>query len=173
MIVITLLIYVFIPFIFYDYLAELTAAFVGVLIAFNLAFNLETYTESQKNKRDRKDLLLSLRGELERIEGTPINEEIYPDIWDSAISSGKLGLLVSSQLIKLTGIYRRIRELNKERQRVNQYREDYETSTSGRGVTRKDLYERWKGWELTHKTNTYNLKQKIEKIIQDKELWEG
>jgi len=113
---------------------------------------IDRYWESEKKKQDRKDLLRSLRAELAAIKGTPSTEGIYPDIWDSVISSGKLSdLLISEQILRLTDIYKGIREVNYERRRI-------------------DL--RARDQILTHETHTVNLNQKIERILQDKELWE-
>lgn len=152
---------------YFDFFTKFSAAVLGVL----LAFLIDRYWESEKKNEDRKDLSKSLRVELEKIKLTPITEEIYPDIWDSAISSGKLSLLLSEQVNKLTDLYRRIRELNNERRLVRKCQEDYETGPVNLPSQREKYYKRWKDWELTHKINMDNLNQKIEKILQDKELW--
>ena len=159
--------------IYLETVAALTIEFSAGCFGVLFGFNIDRTIKKKGRKEDKTKLENALRTEFGIIKGTPLEKGIYPDIWDSAKSSGRLdNLLNIDQVIKLAQIYRSIRELDIERKKVKQYQEDYETSASGRGVTRKDLYERWKGWELTHKTNTQNLNQQIEKILQDRKLWQ-
>ena len=163
-IVIYFILFFFAPSYFRDFAPEVLAVLLGLLIG----FGIDRYIDSYKKERDKKDLLSALSNELKTIKGTAITDRIYPDIWDSAISSGKLSnLLNPEQEIELTKVYRSIRELDNERERVMQAKEDL-------GIWGKESmsYRRFRDMELTHKTHTDNLNKMIEKVLQDKELWE-
>ena len=54
----------------------------------------------------------------------------HPDIWDSAIASGKLYLLDPEQQTKLTNVYRIIKGTDYEAVRVRDAKEDFEITHS-------------------------------------------
>jgi len=103
---------------FQDFYTKFVAGFLGVLIG----FNLDRIVESSGNRHDKKILLHTLRNELIEINKmlvspSPITGDasmLYPDIWDSAISSGQLKLLDLEQITKLSKIYRLIKSIEFE-----------------------------------------------------------
>ena len=157
-----------------SYFRDFAPEFLAVLLGLVIVFGSDRYIESWKKDQDREDLLRALRVELGRIRETPITEGIYPDIWDSSVSSGKLSALLSSkQVIKLTEIYRSIRELDNERRLVEQAEEDCYHYTGGSADKQAgDLRKRWQAKKLTHENNTHDTNKKIETILQDEKLWD-
>lgn len=160
-------------FVFMSYYFDFVTEFLAVVLGIALVFYIDRYSESEKNKQDRRDLLRNLRVELVTIKGTAKDKRIYTDIWDSAISSGKLSSLISSQqVIKLTRIYRSIRELDNERRLVEQIEEDYYSLPGATlDAAKSKLFQRLQNKKTTHENNTHELNEMIEEILQDEELW--
>ncbi len=91
---------------------ELVVTFSGVF----LAFMLDRAIDWRKKQQAKKELLKNLACELNRVKDSLTGEAkgLYPDVWDSTIASGKLDLLNSKQLMKLTNVYRKIKETDYE-----------------------------------------------------------
>ena len=101
--------------------------FFAVLLAFITGIGTDRLVEERRNRQERKALLNALRIELEAIKEIAITrrERLYPDEWDSAISSGQLRLLSFQQKKKLAKIFRFITEIDYERRLVKDAEEDY------------------------------------------------
>jgi hypothetical protein len=71
-------------------------------------------------KFNAKKMLRNLACELNRMKDNLTGDayRLYPDIWDSAIASGKLYLLEPEQQTKLTNVYRIIKGTDYEAVRV-------------------------------------------------------
>jgi hypothetical protein len=97
-------------------IAEAVVTFTGVF----LAFSLDRYIDREKEQKARKELLRNIMEELERIKDELLGEAklLYTDIYDSAVTSGKLDLLNTEQLTKLTNVYRKIKEQEHEATRI-------------------------------------------------------
>jgi hypothetical protein len=95
---------------------ELSVTFFGVF----LAFMLGRLIDWKKEQQAKKELLKNLSCELNEIKKGLTGDayRLYPDVWDSAVSSGQLDLLDSEQLSKLTKVYRIIKGTDYEAIRV-------------------------------------------------------
>jgi len=86
----------------------------------------------EKRKTSKKELLKNLSSELNEFKKS-LSEDIdklYPDIWDSAVASGRLELLDSEQLTKLTNAYRKIKGTDYDATRVREAQESFNESMS-------------------------------------------
>lgn len=143
---------------------QLAVTFLGVF----LAFSLDRAIDWGKRKQDRRDLLHDLREELEESKKKLTSQGIllYPDIWESAISSGQIRLLNSEQVTKLARVYRFIKGTDYEATRVRDVGEDYE----GKRL-REDsiaLSERWRELSTILKQREAKLRNMIEEILKEK-----
>jgi hypothetical protein len=102
---------------------ELAVTFSGVF----LAFMLDRVIDWRKEQQAKKELLKNLSCELNELKKSLTGDayKLYPDIWDSAVTSGKLELLNSEQLTKLTNVYRKIKGTDYEAVRVRDAKEAY------------------------------------------------
>jgi hypothetical protein len=138
------------------------ATFLGVFVG----FYLNRYWESEKKNEDRKDLLRSLRNELEGIEKKLCHANLlYPDIWESAVSSGKLLLLSPEYLFKLKPIYNYIEGIEYEAQRLRDVKEDFKRTGS------EEQLQRWVTDSKIQIKKETELQLRIHELLQDKELW--
>jgi hypothetical protein len=107
---------------------ELVVTFSGVF----LAFMLNRLIDWRKELKTKKELLRNLACELKRMKDNLTGDayRLYPDIWDSAIASGKLDLLDPEQQTKLTNVYRIIKGTDYEAVRVRDAKESFEITHS-------------------------------------------
>lgn len=86
---------------------ELLVTFAGVF----LAFMLDRLIDWRKDQKTKQELLRNLALELNRVKESLVSEasRLNHDIYDSAVASGKLILLTSEQLMKITNVYIKIR----------------------------------------------------------------
>ena len=147
---------------FPSFLTEFTAGVLGILIGFGLDRRIDAW----KNERDKKDLLSDLRNELEEIKDKLKGVHLlYPDIWDSAISSGQIRLLNSEQVRKLASVYRYIKETDYEVLRLRDAEED-----SKRKPTSSTL-NRYLMLLYAYKSRRETCRKRIDEILQEK--WWG
>jgi hypothetical protein len=107
---------------------ELAVTFFGVF----LAFMLDRLIDWRKEQKAKEELLRNLACELNRMKDNLTGDayRLYPDIWDSAVSSGQLKLLDSDQLSKLTNVYRKIKDTDYEATRVREAKEAFDENMS-------------------------------------------
>lgn len=155
-------------FVFLGFLTEFTAGMLGVL----WAFSIERHRRLGKENRDRKDLLDDLRAELEEIKQTTSGKKdtrrqrLFPDVWESGVSSGQLRLLSSEQVKKLSKVYRYVKDLDNERRRVRDAEEEWEGM--GRHL-REDVYKkRYERLSVRLNIEENDLRKMIEEILQEK-----
>jgi len=148
---------------YFGFLTEFLAALLGVY----LAFTIDRYWESQKKKEDRKNLLDNLRAELERIDRKLGHANLlYPRVWQSAVSSGRLTLLFSSEeLSKLTKVYNFVEGIEYEAKRLRDAKEDFTRTRS------PEMYQRWGRDSKIEIEKEKVLQGWIEKLLQDEKLW--
>ena len=160
-------IFIFLQSIFLQFLAEFTAGFLGILIG----FSIERYRESGKKNQDRKDLLRDLHDELEEIKGKLTGKAfmLYPDIWDSAISSGQIRLLNSEQVTKLAKVYRQIKGTEYEAQWVRRAGEDHRSCDT---PLRDKLWRRWNTLSNIQRDREKKLRAEIDELLEEK-WWNG
>jgi hypothetical protein len=150
-------------------LLEFFVTFVGVF----LAFVLDRIIDKEKEQKARKELLRNLMNELKRIKDELTGEAklLYPDIYDSAVSSGKLDLLNMEQLTKLTNVYRKIKQQEYETMLLRDKKDVYEDN--------KDVYDKAHNLktriELAKLSNKNEhretaLKETIEKLLEEQWL---
>jgi hypothetical protein len=140
---------------------ELSVTFFGVF----LAFMLDRLIDWRKEQQAKKELLKNLSCELNELKKSLTGEalRLYPNIWDSAISSGKLELLNSEQLHKLTNVYRKIKETDYEAVRIRDAKEAYMLHMNPEA--RKD----WSILLNAHSTRMEETKALIDEVL--KERW--
>ena len=146
---------------------ELLITFLGVFLAFTLDRAIDMYY----NRRDRRDLLRDLHNELEETKGklTGAASMLYPDIWDSAISSGQIRLLKSEQVTKLARVYRRIKGTQYEAMRLRDAAEDYrKMSKTPSPDASVQLHARWLDYSIAHKKREEETRKMIEEILNEK-----
>ena len=113
------------------YALELAVTFSGVF----LAFMLDRLIDWRKDQKTKEELLRSLANELDRLKDTLTVEikevhRLFPNVWDSAIASGKLNLLDPKQLAKLAEVYRIIKETDYEAMRVRDAEDTFDETLS-------------------------------------------
>jgi len=92
---------------FVDFLVSWSAGILGIMPG----FTLDRKREQTKDDRVKKDFLALMRNELKEIRGkippqTTIPSMLYPEVWDSFVSSGLMRLLSAEQVTKLSSAYR-------------------------------------------------------------------
>lgn len=158
----TYILMVFLPSDFPNFWTEFIAGFLGVLIG----FNIERFSSSGEKKERKKDLLHKLCDELERIEKQLGHANLlYPNIWKSAVSSGSLMLLSSKDLLKLTPICNFIEGIEYEAKRLRDVKEDFMRTK------KVDMNLRWIKESAVQVEKENELKRRIQKLLQDEELW--
>ncbi|MDH5780895.1 MAG: hypothetical protein OEZ29_09920, partial [Candidatus Bathyarchaeota archaeon] len=93
---------------------------------------MKTPFQNEYRKKEKLSVLRTLR--IEEIEETRqklvgMGYLLYPDIWDSAISSGQIRLLNSEQVTILAEVYRFIKGTAYEAKRVRDFVEDRRRAT--------------------------------------------
>jgi hypothetical protein len=140
---------------------ELIVTFSGVF----LAFMLDRFIDWRKELKTKKELLKNLACELNRMKDSLTGDfyRLYPDIWDSAIASGKLDLLGPEQQTKLTNVYRIIKGTDYEAVRVRDAKEAFEITHSN---------EAQNNYSILSSRHTERMKKTIETIDEVlKESW--
>ena len=146
-------------------LPQLAVTFFGVF----LAFMLDRYIERRKKSQDRSNLLKDLCDELDGIKEKLTGEGHlhFPDIWDSAISSGQIRLLESDQVRKLASVYRDVRRIEYEAMRVRDLAEEYRLAKT-KGQVESDLAYLWSRYSATQKDREKKLLEKIKELLKEK-----
>lgn len=151
---------------FIDFVTKFLAGVLGVLIGFLLGMSLDL----MKTGQDRKRLLIDLRSELVRIKGELTGRGIllYPEVWDSAVSSGQIRLLESEQIAKLSGVYRFVKGTEYEAIRVRDSAEDYRKQEGNLNITAVNLRKRWADYSAIAISREKELSTKIEELLKEK-----
>lgn len=102
-----------------NFAIALGATLSGVIIA----FDLDRFFESVRDKERKRRLLKDLRDELKRAityiyPAADNTYLVYPDIWDAKIYSGEIKLLKSNELTQFADIYRKIKGIDYEAARL-------------------------------------------------------
>ena len=143
---------------------ELVVTFSGVF----LAFMLDRVIDWRKELQAKKELLRNLACELKELKKSLTGDafRLYPDVWDSTVSSGKLELLNSEQLNKLTNVYRKIKGTDYEAIRVRDAKEAYMMRTPNPYTT---LEDNWTNLSNRHFIRMEETKALIDEVL--KERW--
>jgi hypothetical protein len=150
-------------------LSELIGTLVGILIGFGLD---RTYT-GYKDRKHRRELKINLKEELTKCQELLTGKgNLLPTVmWNSAISSGDIGLLSFADRTKIASLYFQIDNHNYEAKRVRDSAVVAQTG-SGRelcnGMPAAQAY-----WQTISKSlieEEEALKQKIFEIQKDP-LW--
>jgi hypothetical protein len=144
---------------------ELTVTFAGVF----LAFMLDRAIDWNKERQTRNELIKNIACELKEMKKILTGDayKLYPDVWDSAVASGKLELLNSDQLAKLTNVYRKIKGTDYEAVRVRDAKEAY--MNGNRHHIPNGAHENWNSLSSTHITRMEETKALIDEVL--KEPW--
>ncbi len=146
---------------------KLIPVFVGVFLAFLLDRIIDWYRDRQR----RKGLLRDLQSELEGIRDKLTGEGHlhFPDIWESAISSGQIRLLNSTQIRRLASVYREVKGLEYEATRVRDLAEKVRLSTTIKR-TSNGLKFMWSHYSAVQNANEKKLLEKINELLRE-EWW--
>ncbi len=171
MIGVTVIIYIF--FVFFlgspGFLSELFAGILGILIGFSLNRRID----ARKDEQDKKDLLRDLRDELEETKRKifPQTESVlmlYPETWDSATSSGRIRVLNSEQVRKLSKVYRDIKGTQYEGEWVRRAVEEFNNVPETEKERRKWLEKRYSDLWARQLERGKELSVEIEEILKEK-----
>ena len=126
--------------------------------------------------RERRKLKHLLRSELVDITGrlypkTGSVLALYPDIWDSAISSGAVRLLSLGQTIKLTRVYGYIKGTHFEAEWVRRVIEEFNSVLPTEKEKRQWLATYVKILRDKHNERGKDLSQRIEALLKE-EWWD-
>jgi len=151
------------------FLSELFAGVLGILIGFGLNRRID----AQKDERDKKDLLRDLRDELEETKRKifPQTESVlmlYPETWDSATSSGRIRVLNSEQVRKLSKVYRDIKGTQYEAEWVRRAVEEFNNVPETEKERRKWLKKRYSDLWARQLERGKELSVEIEEILKEK-----
>jgi hypothetical protein len=140
---------------------ELSVTFFGVF----LAFMLDRLIDWRKEQHTKEELLKNLSCELNELKKSLTGDvyRLFPDVWDSAVSSGQLDLLDSEQLSKLTKVYRIIKGTDYEAIRVRDAKEAYMQSKS------PETAQDYKILDMTHRMRMIETTAEIDAVL--KEPW--
>jgi hypothetical protein len=154
---------------FFGFLTEFLAGLFGVL----LAFTLDRAIDEKKRRQDKEDLLRDLSTELGVIKSnlTGKGNLHFPDIWESAISSGQIRLLDSEQVRKLASIYHDVKGMEYEAIRCRDLAEKIRLEkTKGQTQHLNELTYLWGGYSAGLIGQEKKLLSKIEEILKE-EWW--
>lgn len=155
------------------HLLSFSIEFVAGMLGILFAFSFDRYIDLWKKERDKEYLLSDLYAELNEIKSkiypqTKTIFMLYPEIWDSAKSSGELRLLDSEQSIKLTSVYRFIKGTEYEAKRVRDAIEDFNITDPVAKGEREWLEGRYKKLWAIHNKRMEQLNSEIEKLLKEK-----
>lgn len=141
------------------------------------AFLLDRLINWVNRVRARQDLKHRLHVELETVRGkvSPQTDSVvmlYPDIWDSAVSSGELGLLDANEVVKLAEVYRFVKGTQYEAEWVRRSIEEYNNVPATEKERRDWLKDRFTFLWARHNERGEKLTTRIDEIFQDEQLWD-
>lgn len=142
---------------------QLLVTFLGVF----LAFMLDRGIDVRNRRRDKRDLLRDLRDELEETKGN-LNGKglmLYPDVWDSAVSSGQIRLLNSDQVTKLARVYRYVKGTEYEAKRRRDAFEEYKTHAVAFESYAEEIMKSWNEAQMKREKI---LRKMIEELLGEK-----
>jgi hypothetical protein len=149
-------------------LPQLLVTFSGVFLAFMFDRGVDWYRNRQKKRSLRHDLHNELKVIRDKLTGK--GNLHFPDIWDSAISSGQIRLLESEQVRKLTSVYRDVKGIEYEAKRVRDLAEEVRIATA-KGVLTSDMAFLWNRYTSIQKDRETKLREKINELLEEK--WWG
>lgn len=161
---------------FWADLVKLLPQFVATISGVFLAFVLDRVVDWGYRRRDRRKLKSDLQNELLEIKGklfpkTKSVLALYPDIWDSAVSSGVIRLLSSDQTIKLTRVYSYIKGTHFEAEWVRRAIEEFNSVPPAEKERKQWLEIRFKELWDRHLKRGKDLNGRIEDLLKEK--WWG
>jgi hypothetical protein len=143
-------------------MSELIGTLAGILIGFGMD---RTYT-GYKDRKHKQELKVNLKEELKNCQDllTGKGNLLPTAMWNSAISSGDIGLLSFADRTKLSSLYFEIDNYNYEAKRVRDVAVMVNTSYSD------DTQNYWKGLTVSMMNTDQLLKAKIAKMLEE-QLW--
>ena len=141
-------------------MSELIGTLAGILIGFGLD---RTYT-GYKDRKHKKELKVNLKEELNNCQDLLTGQgNLLPTVmWNSAISSGDIGLLSFADRTKLSSLYFEIDNYNYEAKRLRDVAVIVKTSNSN------DSLGYCKGLTVSMINTDQLLKTKITKMLEEK-----
>jgi hypothetical protein len=158
---------------FWTDLLRLLPQFVATISGVFLAFSLDRAIDWINRRRDRKKLLRNLHTELVETKTKlfPKTQSVvllYPDMWDSAISSGATSLLSSDQIVKLAKVYRYIKGTHYEAEWVRRAIEEFNNVPRAEKEKKQWLRIRYEELWDRHFNRGKDLSNRIESILREK-----
>jgi hypothetical protein len=150
-------------------LLKLLPVFFGVF----LAFSLDRAIDWLKDRRNKQGLLSRLHTELGEIKEKLTGEGHlhFPDIWDSAISSGQIRLLDAEQVRRLSSVYRDVKAVEYEARRVRDLAEEIRVAKA-KGHVPNELNYLWSQYSALQRNSEEKLREKVEELLKEK-WWEN
>jgi hypothetical protein len=146
-------------------LPQLLVTFFGVFLAFMFDRGVDWFKNRQKKRSLRHDLHNELKVIRDKLTGK--GNLHFPDIWDSAISSGQIRLLESEQVRKLTSVYRDVKGIEYEAKRVRDMAEEVRIATA-KGKLSDDMAFLWSRYTSIQNDREGKLSKKIDKLLKEK-----
>jgi len=154
---------------FVSFVVSWSAGILGIMAG----FALDRRREENKDDRVKKDFLALMRNELTEIRGkippqnkTPVM--LYPEVWDSFVSSGLMRLLSVEQVTKLSSVYRFIKRTQYEAEWVRRVVEEHSGVPDIQRERQDSLLERYKFLQDGYVRHGKQLSEEIEKILGEK-----
>jgi hypothetical protein len=140
--------------------------FIGPLAGILIAFGLERSYSGYKDRKHRRELKVNLKGELKKCQEllSGIGNLLPTAMWNSAISSGDIGLLSFTDRTKLSSLYFEIDNYNYEAKRLRDVAVIVNSSHSN------DAISYWKALTVSMMNTDQQLKAKIVKMLEE-QLW--
>lgn len=164
---------VFLVFYFYTVFTDFLASWVAGLLGILTGFALDRRIEQTKEVRVKNDFLALMHNELKEIKGeippqtnTPLM--LYPEVWDSFVSSGLMRMLSAEQVTKLSSVYRFIKRTQYEAEWVRRVVEEHSSVPDFEREKKEFLLVRYKFLQDAYERHGKQLSQQIEKILEEK-----
>lgn len=157
---------------FIDFIVSWSAGILGIMAG----LSLDRVREQAKDNRDKKDFLVLMRNELTEIrKNIPPQRKVplmlYPEVWDSFVSSGLMRLLSAEQVTKLRSVYKFVKGTQYEAEWVRRRVEEHEGLPDTMKSEKEFLKRRCMFLQASYEGHGKELTEEIDKILE--EPWLG
>ncbi len=149
------------------------ATFIASLLGIFFGFLLDRAHERDKEKQTVATFLKFIQSELTEIRKMPSNDStqfhiLHTDIWDSMVSSGILSLLEPDQVIKLSALYRNIKDTSGEAEYFRKSWEEYQSIPDEEFRKKEDCVgKKLREQALSQKARLKNLHNRIDDLFRE------
>ena len=152
-----------------DFWVSWMAGILGIMTG----FALDRKFEQTRDERVKNDFLALMRNELTEIRGkippqTKIPLMLYPEVWDSFVSSGLIRLLSSEQVTKLSNVYKTIKGTQYEAEWVRRLVEKAECTPDIEKEKKERVIARYNFLQNSYVGHGKQLTEEIERTLAEK-----